>query len=370
MDPHTDETGYVPAGAPEPTGTPHRSVFQRRRFKIAGGVGALSLAVALGLQFSTAAHSPAKPTVRVAAARAVGAQNAAFAQELPVDSDDGDTATGGGSSSSGGGIHGAFSLYEGVGGGLEFWFNPDTGQLTIAIGAGVGEGGDGVIGYYTPGNEPEPGLSDFVDASFAAGTIGSVNVSGEYEWESGKFSGSVGATVDGRTLTINSDGTGNFTAAVVGEEGVGFEGSVGAKYTFSFNTADVLKILQDIWDFLTTPDEDDDYYDDYYYDDGESDDVTGDDTTVTDDDGTDDGSSVSDDGSDDAGDGGDSGGDGGGGGGGGGTGCDDGDAEAQSLAAPADEPCDPEPESSHLTVHADNGVTVKITKRSLVAGAH
>ena len=370
MDPQSDETGYVPAGPPAVVAARHRSVFHRRRFKAVGTIGALALTAALGLQFGNAAHAAPKPASRVAAiSRLAGAQGSLLSANVAPDSDGstGGTSGTGGEGGSGGGIHGSFSLYDGVGGGIEFWFDPNTGKITIAIGAGVGEGGDGVVGYYTPGTEPEEGMSDFADVTFGVGSVASFSASGDYSWESGKFSGSIKETVDGRTLTINSDGTGSLDVSVVAAEGTeGFEGATGVKYTFSFTAADVLKILQDIWDWLTGPEDEDydDYYDDYYYSDGEED-VTGDDTTVTGDDSgtTDDGSAdASDDGGDSGDSGGDSGGgdsgggDGGGGGGGGGGSCDD-YAEAESVALPdLEEPCDPEAESLVLTVHQDHSL--------------
>lgn len=370
MDPQSDETGYVPAGPPAVVAARHRSIFHRRWPKAVGALGALTLTAALGLQFSNASHAPATPASQVASvSRLAGAQGSFLSANVAPDSD-GSTGGATGESSTGGGIHGSFSLYDGVGGGLEFWFDPNTGKLTIAVGVGVGEGGGGVLGYYTPGTEPEEGMSDFADVDFSAGSVASFSASGDYSWSSGKLSGSIKETVDGRTLTINSDGTGSFDVSVVAAEGAeGFEGAVGAKYTFSFTPADVLKILQDIWDWLTGPEDEDydDYYDDYYYDDG-AEDVTGDDTTTDDDDS----GTTADDGSDDAGDdggdggyGGDSGGGDGGGGGGGGGGCDEEYMEPESLAAPElEEPCDPEEESLVLTVHADNSLTYTTRPRT------
>ena len=365
MDPQSDETGFVPAGTPAVAEVQHRSIFHRRWPKAVGALGALTLTVALGLQFSDASHSGAKPAAHVAAvSQLANVKGSILPANVPADTDDSTGATTG-ETSSGGGIHGSFSLYEGAGGGLEFWFDPNTGKITIAIGVGVGEGGDGVVGYYTPGTEPEAGFSDFADVTFGAGSVGSFSASGDYSWESGKFSGSIKETIDGRTVTINSDGTGSLDVSVIAAEGTeGFEGATGVKYTFSFTADDVLKILQDIWDWLTGPDDEDldDYYDDYYYDDGESDDVTGDDTTVDDDDDSavtsdDDTGTTSDDGSTDAssdsGDGGD------GGGGGGDGGCDEEEmAAAESVVTP--ELCEPEPvepESLVLTVHADHSIT-------------
>jgi hypothetical protein len=370
VDPQSEENGYTPAGPPAPYTTPHRSIFSRRWPKVVGALGALTLTAALGLQFSDASHPAAKPTAKVAAPLEGAVQPAAQSLELPVDSS-GDTTTGGSSSSSGG-IHGSFSLYDGVGGGLEFWFDPDTGQLTVAIGAGVGEGGDGVVGYYVPGTVPEPGPSDFVEANFGVGTVGTVNVTGEYEWESGNFSGSISATVDGRTVYLNSDGSGGLDVSVQAEEGAeGFEGAVGVKYVFSFDVSGILQILQDIWDALTSVDDEDPFYDEYYDDDGESDDVTGTDTTVTDDDGTTDDSTT--DGTDDSGDDGDSASSGGGGGGDGGS-CDgddddDDDDEEAAITPQEIEPCSPAPDSLVLTVHADHGITVsKAGKAPATAG--
>lgn len=309
-----DDSGVETTGSQDLS--PLRSAFRPdllvRRWKLPAAFCAAVVVGAMCLHGGASGHV-APPMQSVGK---VVAKNAAPAMVAP----DGGPGGGSGGSSAGGGIRGGFSLYEGVGGGVEFWFDPSTGDLTVAIGAGVGEGGEGVLGTYSPGSAPEPGTYSFVNATFATGTVATVNVSGEYSWANGAFNGSVGTTVAGRTVTLTSDGTASVTVSVTPtstEEG--FEGAVGVKSVFVFNPmAFIDDIIQDILDSLFGGDEIDDT-DSYGGDDDGS--VTDDDGTSADDDGT-----AADDGGDDAGDG--DGGDGGGGGGGGGGDCDD----ASSLA--------------------------------------
>ena len=243
--------------------------------------------------------------------------------------------------SAGGGVHGAFSLYDGVGGGIEFWFDPISGDLTTAIGVGVGAGGAGVIGTYRPGTAPEPGTYVYANADLSAGTVATVNVAGNYSLNNGVFVGTVNTTVAGRTLSIASDGGTTFDVSVVAAEGAaGFSGAVGVNYTFKFNIADVINY---IWNAITNL-----FTGDYSLEDSDD---TGDETVAyADDSSTDTDSNVttddssgsssdasSDDSSDSSSDAGDSGDDGGGGGGG----SDDGtthEEESVSLIQHADLP--------------------------------
>jgi hypothetical protein len=229
-----------------------------------------------------------------------------------------------------GGVHGAFNVYDGAGGGVEFWFDPSTGALTVAVGSGVGIGASGVLGTYAPGTEPAAGTYLYASATLAAGTVASENVSGSYSLTNGVFSGSVSATVDGRTVTLTSDGVSGFNASVLAGSGAtGWTASTGVKFVFDFNISDVLDYIWNaIENFFTgqysLTDSDYTGYATTAYSD-----ASGTDGSVVSSDGSSDDSSVSSDDSSDSGDSGDSGdsaGDsGGGGGGGGGTG-DDSDA--------------------------------------------
>ena len=137
-----------------------------------------------------------------------------------------------------GGIHGAFNAYDGLGGGIEFWFSPSTGQLTVAIGVGVGAGDGGVLGTYAAGTAPEPGTYVYATADLSTGTVGTANVSGNYSFTNGVFVGQATGTVAGRTVTIASDGGTTFDVNVNAASGAqDWYAAVGVNYTFSFSFA-------------------------------------------------------------------------------------------------------------------------------------
>ena len=310
MDQHDEpQSGFIPDAYNRPKA---RAVLTRGRWRIPAVVTTMAVVAALCLHTGSPAN---------AAATTASAKPAAVALHGAVNSG-AHTALKGhveaAADSPGGGVHGAFNMYDGVGGGIEFWFSPSTGQLTVAIGAGVGAGGGGVLGTYAAGTAPEPGTYVFATADLSAGSVATVNVGGNYSFDNGKFVGQVTTTVQGRTLTIASDGGTTFDVNVNAAEGAdNFYGAVGVNYTFSFNITDVINY---IWNAITglftgdySLDDDDDTGDDTVA--YESDSSTDDDSSLTTDDSSSDASSADDaaDAADDASDGGD-GGDGGGGG--------------------------------------------------------
>ena len=273
---------------------------------------ATTMALVAALCLHSGAVAQAKQTPKATGVSVAVAHDKVVQAAMPMLPEDNTVTSGSGSGSSGaGGVHGAFNLYDGVGGGIEFWFDPTTGELTVAIGAGVGEGGGGVLGTYAAGSAPEPGAYVYANADLGAGSVATVNVSGTYSLTNGVFVGSVNTTVDGRTLTIASDGGSTFDVNVVADESAtGFTGAIGVNYTFRFNVADVLAFIWHaivdaiISDYFLEDDDDTGTSTDEYSDDDIDGTTTDDATTTTDDDGYDDSSSS------------DSDGDGGGGGGG------------------------------------------------------
>ena len=206
----------------------------RRRWR--GPAVATSMAVIAGICLYTG--SGAHATVKPAAVKlsALSVQDAAHAE----------TTTGQG------GVHGAFNLYDGVGGGIEFWFDPSTGSLTVAIGTGVGAIGGGVLGPYAYGTAPAAGTYLYADASLTAGTVVTVNLAGTYTLVNGVFSGSVSATVEGRTLTITSDGSSTFKASVTVVSGASeWSGLPNYDYDYYFDWPD---IMYDVWEPLIIED--------------------------------------------------------------------------------------------------------------------
>lgn len=303
--PTGSESGFIPDAyhRPGPEATTRISPL-RRRWRLPAVATSMAVVAALCLHDGSTAHATAAP--KPAAVSALAAHGAGAKSVLPMHFE-------AAADSTHGGVHGAFNLYDGVGGGIEFWFDPNTGSLTVAVGAGVGEGGGGVLGTYAPGSVPEPGTYVYANADLGAGTVATVNVSGTYSLDNGVFVGSVNTTVDGRTLTIASDGGSTFDVNVVASESAtGFTGAIGVNYTFNFNVTDVIDYIWNaIKDFFTA---------DYSL---EDDDDSGDDTSWYSDDSSTDDSIGSDDASDDSGDdsGDDAGDDGGDGGDGGGGGC-------------------------------------------------
>ena len=267
MELHEDSGSFVPdqhqhgprpqAGAISPA---------RRRWRVPAVVTATAFVAALCLYTGTAAHATATPkaaSVSALSARDADARTAPHVEA--VAQPDGTVP---------GGVHGAFNLYDGVGGGVEFWFDPTTGQITVAVGTGVGEGGGGVLGTYAYGSVPAPGAYVYASATLAAGTVASGTVSGSYSVDNGVFSGSASFAVDGRTLTIGSDGTTTFDVNVVAYPALtGFSGAIGLQYVYSFNFSDVWNY---IWNAIT-----DLFTGQYQLEDDDS----GADTTVTGDDG-------------------------------------------------------------------------------------
>jgi uncharacterized membrane protein YgcG len=278
----------------------------RRRWRAPAVATSMAVVAGICLYTGSAAHATAKPAAvkpwpAVAKVSAFSAQAAAQTETTGQ-----------------GGVHGAFNLYDGAGGGLEFWFDPSTGSLTVAVGTGVGALGGGVLGTYAYGTAPAAGTYLYADATLSAGTVVSVNLAGTYQLVNGVFIGSVSATVEGRTLTITSDGSSTFKASVTVVSGASeWSGFVNYTYGYNYYFPDIEEY---IWEPLLISDPDD-----YSLLDNDADGTST--TAYSDADGTDD-SEATGSSSDDSGDSGDSGdsdsgGDSGGGGGGSG---DDSDA--------------------------------------------
>lgn len=208
----------------------------RRRWRAPAAATSVALVAAVCLYSGSAAHATTAP--RLASVSAVSAQGQVRAAAAPN-----------AGTAPIGGLHGAVKVYDGVGGGLEFWFNPGTGTLTVAVGAGIGAGASGVLGTYAPGTEPAPGSYLYASANLAAGSVVTTNVSGNYSLDNGTFSGSVSASVDGRTLTISSSGSTSMNVSLVAVPGAaGWTASTGVSYVFSFNAQDVMDY---VWDAIT-----------------------------------------------------------------------------------------------------------------------
>lgn len=302
------EPGFVPDAYNRPAAQAAAGTISPllRRWRLPAVVTTMAMAAAFCLYDGSAAHASRTPHAAVALPAA-----AAHTKTSLVGGHFEDAAT-----NSNGGIRGSFSMYDGEGGGVQFWFNPTTGDMTVAVGAGIGAGVTGTLGTYEAGQAPAPGTYLNSTVTFAAGTVGSANMTGNYSFDTGKFTGSISITVDGRTVTLNSDGTTNFNASVTIVPGApGFSGSVSLQGVFDFNWNDVVDYIYDYLDQLiqsflalistgpsTTNEVVNDPADE---DDGTA--TTTDDTTTTDDSSSDDSSG------DDSGD--------GGGGGGGGGGC-------------------------------------------------
>lgn len=291
------EAGYVPAATIATYQAPHRSIFQRRGLKVVGAIGALTLTAALSVQFADAGHAATVPAANVAAAKVVGAHQSLKSQLGSIHS----ASTGTGS----GGIHGSFSVYEGAGGGVEFWFDPSTGVITIATGVGIGEGGSGSLSYYTPGTAPAAGVYEYANISLSAGTFGSVSVNGTYSFNSSSFNGSASATVDGRTVTLTGDGAGLSVNVLPSAGAAGFTANTGVEYVFSFDASSIAAICADLWNDITSAASYlNNILDQYILNNYQSDDVTGSDTSVSSDDSSDDSGDDSSSASDDDGSGG------------------------------------------------------------------
>ncbi|HEV2635663.1 MAG TPA: hypothetical protein VGX23_10990 [Actinocrinis sp.] len=278
----------------------------RRLWRGPAIAGSTALVAALCLYTGTAAHASGPSAAK---ASALNLQPAAQAQTTTTQ----------------GGVHGAFCLYDGAGGGVEFWFNPSTGSLTVAVGTGVGPVGGGVLGDYAYGTAPTAGTYLYASATLTTGTVVTLNLAGSYQLVNGVFSGSVSATVEGRTLTISSDGSSTYKATVsIAPSSTGWVGPSVYYYDYNFYFWDVEQYVEIP---TTWPEPDPDPYTIIDSDSGSNDtsvysDVSGTDGSLvtSDGDSSDSGSVSSDDGSSDSGDSGDdasSGDDGGGGGGGG-----------------------------------------------------
>jgi hypothetical protein len=199
----------------------------RRRWRAPAVATSMAVVAGICLYTGSAAHATVKPAA--AKLSALSVQDAAHAETTGQ-----------------GGVHGAFNLYDGVGGGLEFWFDPSTGSLTVAIGTGVGAIGGGVLGTYAYGTAPAAGTYLYADASLTAGTVVTVNLAGTYTLVNGVFSGSVSATVAGRTLTITSDGSSTFKASVTVVSGASeWSGVPNYAYDYNFDWQDILYYLWD-----------------------------------------------------------------------------------------------------------------------------
>ena len=308
---HEDSGSFIP-DQHSPNSQARTSAFgPTRRFWRAPAIATSTAVVAaLCLYTGSAAHAAGKPAA--AKVSALSLQPAAAAQTTGP-----------------GGVHGAFDLYQGAGGGIEFWFDPGTGLLTVAIGTGTGALGGGVLGTYAYGTAPAAGTYLYADATLSAGTVVTVNLSGTYTLVNGVFRGSVSATVEGRTLTITSDGSSVFKASVTIVHGASGWSSPNYGYTYYFSLPDIIEFIYPPIEFPTPyPHPDPDPNEEYTHvasDAGGATtiyaDSTGTDGSVVSDGTTDDSSSSS---SDDSSDDSSSGDDSGGGGGGGGTSDDDG----------------------------------------------
>ena len=276
MEQHDDSGSFAPDQHPHGFQAQANTISPvRRRWRAPAAATSMAFVAAVCLYSGSAAHATVTP--KAAGVSAVSAQGVAAKGPLTPNA----------TTASTGGVHGAFNVYDGPGGGFEFWFNPSTGVLTVAVGAGVGVGGGGVLGTYAPGTEPAAGTYLYASTTLAAGTVTSENVSGSYSLNNGVFSGSISTTVEGRTLTLNSNGTTSLNVSVVAAPGaVGWSASTGVKFVFDFNFTDAVDSIWDaIKDLLTG---------DYSLTDSDN---TGDTTTVYSDDSSTDGSVVSSDGS-------------------------------------------------------------------------
>ena len=206
------------------TGSPAR---RRRRWRTPALATSTAVVAALCLHTGSAAHAAETPTA---------AKVSAFSVKAAAQPE----------STGQGGVHGAFNLYDGVGGGLEFWFDPSTGSLTVAVGTGTGATGGSVLGTYAYGTAPAAGTYLYADADLSAGTVVNVNLAGTYTLVNGVFSGSVSATVEGRTLTITSDGSSNFKASVTVASGAPkYTGPVAYNFVYYFAFPDLVEY---VWD--------------------------------------------------------------------------------------------------------------------------
>lgn len=241
MDQHENsgpESGFVPDAYDRPAAQAAVNAISplRRRWRIPAVVTTMAMVAAFCLYDGSAAHA---------------SRTAGTAVSLPASAAHAKTSLSGGhfedvDTNSNGGIRGSFSMYDGEGGGVQFWFNPTTGDMTVAVGAGIGAGVTGTLGTYEAGQAPAPGTYLNSTVTFAAGTVGSANMTGSYSLDTGKFSGSISITVDGRTVTLNSDGTTNFNASVTIVPGApGFSGSVSLQGVFDFNWNDVVDYIYD-----------------------------------------------------------------------------------------------------------------------------
>ena len=239
MEQHEDSGAFVPDQHPHSFQAQAGIISSaRRRWRAPAVVASTAFVAAICLYTGSGAHTTVTPAA--AGVSAASAQNAAARSEsaLSVHAAAQPLTTGYG------GVHGAFNVYDGAGGGIEFWFDPSTGALTVAVGSGAGIGASGVLGTYAPGTEPAAGTYLYASATLSAGTVASENVSGTYSLTNGVFSGSVSATVDGRTVTLTSDGVSGFNASVLAGAGApGWTASAGIKFVFEFNMTDVLDYI-------------------------------------------------------------------------------------------------------------------------------
>jgi len=234
------ETSFVPDAYDRSTLTKLRAISgSRRRWRLPAMAASLAVVAALCLHTGSAS-ARSSASSKAASTTALSLQNSGATKNIQLAD----------SSTSQGGVHGALNFYDGVGGGVEFWFNPSTGELTIAVGVGIGEADEAVLGTYTPGTEPEAGDYFFADASLDDGTVGSFDVSGTYSIENNVFSGTVTGTVDGMTVSISSDGTSSFTVGVTPDADAvssGFTGIIGVQSVWNFNFDDW---ISDIWNWI------------------------------------------------------------------------------------------------------------------------
>ena len=242
-----DDAGFIPdahgrAEDKSKAGTVSRA---RSRWRGPAVATAIALVAALCLHTGSAAHgttAAAKPAA-IIAHEATGTANSGT-DKTPLASKNIQLAD---DSSGGPGLHGAFNLYKGAGGGLEFWFDPNSGNLTLAIGIGLGTGTLASLGTYTRGTAPAPGTYMFVTTDFGAGSVASFNALGTYSFTDGKFVGSISGTVEGRTLTLDTDGNSIFDVSVFPAAGAeGYFGAIGVSHVFNFNVQDVVNYIWNV----------------------------------------------------------------------------------------------------------------------------
>jgi len=232
-----EESGFVPDAYDRSTLTGLGTISRARvRWRMPAVAASMAVVAALCLHGASATHAMAS---KASGSSTITLQNSGSTSSHDIQLA-GSTAING--------LHGAINVYDGVGGGIEFWFDPNSGKITIGIGNGIGLGGSAVLGAYAVGSEPVSGQYLYANVSVQS-ALASTSVSGNYSISEGTFSGSATATVQGRSVTITSDGSTSFNVSVAANSLAtesGWSGAVGIKTVFDFNVNDVI-------DWLLTP---------------------------------------------------------------------------------------------------------------------